>query len=129
MRLLLTRDWPVAVAVHAREAVGEDAAAEESPKLTLDEAGNGAFAGLRAGEECLEFRLDHTVENALLGATSRVAVLLAISAGAMPMGNRKSVEVRLAASSVKRRQSPIRTPPNPEPAEMESRRGCLPSPS
>jgi hypothetical protein len=81
-----------AVAVHAHKAVGEDAAAEESPKLALDEPGNGAFAGLRAGEESLELRLDYTVEDALLGAASRVAVLLVTSAGAMPMGNRKSVE-------------------------------------
>jgi hypothetical protein len=51
----------------------------------------------------------------------------------MPPGDRfRSVlppPTGLAAGSVKRRPSPIRTPPNPEPAETGSRRGCSPSPS
>ena len=95
----LSSSAAAAVAVHAHETVGEDAAAEEAPKLTLDEAGNGAFAGLRAGEEGFEFRLDHTVEDALLGAASRVAVLRATSAGVMPMGNRKASKAGPAQNS------------------------------
>ena len=35
-----------AVGVHAHETVGEDAVAEEAPKLALDEPGNGAFTSL-----------------------------------------------------------------------------------
>jgi hypothetical protein len=89
------RDDPVEsalVAVHADEALGEDAAAEESPELALDEAGHRALAGLRAGEEGLEFRLDHAVQDALLRPAAGVAVLFATLAGAMPVGSRKSVE-------------------------------------
>jgi hypothetical protein len=76
--------------VHPHEAVGEDAAAEEAPELALDEAGHEAFAGLCAGEEGFQLLLNDAVEDALLRAASRIRGLLAASAGAMEMGNRKS---------------------------------------
>ncbi len=62
------------VAVHAHEAVGEDAAAEESPKLALDEAGYRALTGLCPGEEDLELPLDHAVEDALLRSAAGVGL-------------------------------------------------------
>jgi len=55
------------VAVHAHEAVGEDAAAEERPELALDEARRRPLAGLRPGQEGLELRPHRPVQHARLG--------------------------------------------------------------
>jgi len=49
---------PGLVAVHPHEAVGENAAAEEAPELSLDEAENDAFTRVYPGEEGLELRLN-----------------------------------------------------------------------
>ena len=65
------------VAVHAHEAVGEDAAAEEAAELALDEARHRALARLRAGQEGLELALDDAVEDALLGAAAGVLLRVA----------------------------------------------------
>ena len=78
------------VAVHAHEAAGEDAAAEEAPELALDEAGHRALTGLRAGQEGLELRLNHSVEDTLLGAAACVGVFRAAYAVAVRVGNKKS---------------------------------------
>lgn len=51
-------------AMHAHEAVGQDPAAQEAPKLALDEARHRALAGLGPSDEGLEFRPDHPVERA-----------------------------------------------------------------
>jgi hypothetical protein len=61
--------------VYTHEAVGEDATGEEAAELALDEAGDGALAGVRAGQEARELALDDPVEDALVGAAPRVARL------------------------------------------------------
>ena len=68
------------VAVHAHEAVGEDAAAEEAAELALDEARNRPLPLLRAGQEGLELGLNDAVEDALLRAAAVVAPLAVVAA-------------------------------------------------
>jgi len=62
------------VAVHAHEAVGEDAAALEGPELALDEARCRPLAGMGAGQKRLELRLDRLVQHARFGAALCVAL-------------------------------------------------------
>ncbi len=44
--------------MHPHEAVGENAAAEEAPELSFDEAENDAFTRVYPGQEGLELRLN-----------------------------------------------------------------------
>jgi hypothetical protein len=79
------------VAVHAHEAVGQDAAAEISPELAVDEPRHRPLAGLCPGEEGLELGLDHAVEDALLGVAAGVgaAATAAVSMERMRGNSRK----------------------------------------
>jgi len=77
------------VAVHAHEAVGEDAAAQERPKLALDEAGHGPLAPVCAGQEGRERSLNDAVEDALLGAAPAVARLAATGFRAVAVRSRR----------------------------------------
>ena len=48
------------VAAQAQEAMGEDAAAQEGMELSLDEAGRGLFASLRARQSALPVKFETT---------------------------------------------------------------------
>jgi hypothetical protein len=77
------------VAVQAEEAMSQHAAFEIGAERALDETGNGMVTPTSAGQEGLELRLDDAVEDALLGTTSLVALLLATAAGVTGMGSRR----------------------------------------
>jgi hypothetical protein len=77
--------------VNAHETVGQDAAAEEASELALDEARHRALARPCASEEALELAPDDAIEDAFLGAASRVARLAATTA--MGMGGRRCAAV------------------------------------
>lgn len=71
---------------------------QEGAELALDEASDWALAFLRAGEEGLGLLLDHAVEDALLGATARVASLLDAAQRGTRMGARGSALVHTGRS-------------------------------
>jgi hypothetical protein len=71
---------PALVAVHAHEAVGEDAAAEKAAELAQDEAGHRTLTRLRTGQERRELASYDVVEDALLGVAAHVAGVAAARA-------------------------------------------------
>jgi hypothetical protein len=71
---------------------------EEGAELALDEAWHRALALPGAGQEGLKLLLDHTVEDALLGAAARVAPLLATASCGMRMRARGSALVHAGRS-------------------------------
>ena len=56
----------------AQEAVGENAALEVRPDLTLDESGDGGVLPSRTAEKGDELRADDLVEKGLLGLVAGV---------------------------------------------------------
>ena len=79
------------VAVQAKKAVGEDAAAQEGAEIVLDEVRRGALASPRPGEEGLDLLADDAVQERLL----RRARCVVAGAGLLadrPRGRTRAIE-------------------------------------
>ena len=76
--------------------MSENAAAQEAAELALDEAGHGPLTRQRAGQEALQLAPDDAVEDALLGAASRVAGLFSAAAMGIALGTTLAAARRLA---------------------------------